>query len=276
MTRLSLGIENFDDEVLRENGRAHVSKEIWRCLPWIEELGFEQLNIDLIAGMVGENWSAWRATVAKTVELAPDSVTIYQLELPFNSGYAKRLLDGTLRSPLADWNQKRAWHQYAFEQLAEAGYHSSSAYTMVKNPDQTFVYRNSVWQGCDLLGTGVASFSHLSGVHFQNYDGWGEYLARATIGQSTVARAYETTADERLIREFVLQLKVGRLSTAPFQEKFGVDVVERWAKPLGQLRDEGLLEFSRDEIRLSVDGLLRVDTLLPRFYAANHQGTRYT
>ena len=276
VTRLSLGIENLDDEILRENGRAHVSKEVWRCLPWIRELGFEQLNIDLIAGMVGEHWSAWRDTVAKTVDLGPDSVTIYQLELPFNTGYAKRLLDGTLRSPLADWDQKRAWQQYAFEQLAEAGYQQSSAYTMVKSPDQEFVYRNSVWQGCDLLGTGVASFSHLSGVHFQNADGWGEYLARASQGQSTVSRAFETSAEDRLIREFILQLKLGHLQTAPFLEKFGVDVVARWQKPLSKLRDEGLLQYSDSEIELSTDGLLRVDTLLPNFYAEIHHGARYT
>ncbi|MBZ0113033.1 MAG: coproporphyrinogen III oxidase family protein [Thermoanaerobaculia bacterium] len=276
VTRLSLGIENFDDEVLRENGRAHVSKEIWRCLPWIEDLGFEQLNIDLIAGMVGENWDAWRETVAKTVDLAPDSVTVYQLELPFNTGYAKGLMDGSLKFPLADWDLKRAWHRYAFEQLAEAGYHPSSAYTMVKEPDQRFVYRDSVWQGCDLLGTGVASFSHLSGVHFQNADGWGEYLALATQGRSTVARAFETTADDRLIREFILQLKLGQLATAPFAEKFGVDVTDHFSEPLTALQGEGLLTVSEDQIQLSIEGLLRVDSLLPRFYAAQYRGARYT
>ncbi len=276
VTRLSLGIENFDDEVLRENGRAHVSKEIWRCLPWIEELGFEQLNIDLIAGMVGENWTAWRDTVARTVDLAPDSVTIYQLELPFNTRYAKGLMQGEVDNSFADWDQKRAWQLYAFEQLAAAGYHQSSAYTMVKEPKQRFVYRNSVWQGCDLLGTGVASFSHLSGVHFQNLDGWGEYLARATRGESTVARAFVTSEEDRLTREFILQLKLGRLATTPFAAKFGVDVVQRWYEPLTALRDEGMLDFGPDEIVLTTDGLLRVDSLLPRFYADRYRGARYT
>jgi oxygen-independent coproporphyrinogen-3 oxidase len=79
VTRLSLGIESFVDDVLRENGRAHVSTEIYRTLPWIRELGFEQLNIDLIAGMVGETWDTWRESVRKTVETEPDSVTIYQM-----------------------------------------------------------------------------------------------------------------------------------------------------------------------------------------------------
>ena len=65
------------------------------------------------------------------------------------------------------------------EMEAGGGYEVSSGYTMVKNRETCrFVYRKSVWRGCDLLGMGVASFSHLSGVHFQNVDGWGEYLAK--------------------------------------------------------------------------------------------------
>jgi oxygen-independent coproporphyrinogen-3 oxidase len=276
VTRLSLGIESFDDAVLEENGRAHVSKEIWRCLPWIEEIGFEQLNVDLIAGMVGETWETWQETVAKTVDVAPDSVTIYQLELPFNTRYAKGLMSGELDVPLADWDTKRAWHEHAFSELAAAGYHPSSAYTMVKSPDQRFVYRDSVWHGCDLLGTGVASFSHLSGVHFQNADGWGEYVARIGSDERPVARAFETSEDDRLTRELILQLKLGRLDTASLSRKFGIDVVERWRSTLDGLAADGMLRLDGTEIELTTKGLMQVDSLLPRFYAAPYRGRRYT
>src|SRR5208283_3742326 len=72
VTRLSLGIENFDDQILHENGRAHLSEEIYRAYGWARELHFDQINIDLIAGMVGETWENWRVCVRKTIELAPD------------------------------------------------------------------------------------------------------------------------------------------------------------------------------------------------------------
>ena len=59
------------------------------------------------------------------------------------------------------------------EELAKVGYELSSAYTMVRSLDSTrFVYRDSVWAGCDLLGTGVASFSHLGGVHLHIFYVW--------------------------------------------------------------------------------------------------------
>jgi oxygen-independent coproporphyrinogen-3 oxidase len=277
VTRLSLGIESFDDEILRVNGRAHVSKEIERCLPWIEELAFDQLNVDLIAGMVGETWATWRQTVARTVALAPDSVTIYQMELPFNTRFSHSLQAGELEIPLADWETKREWHAWAMDRLAEASYVVSSAYTMVRGDRASrFVYRDAVWHGCDLLGTGVASFSHLSGVHFQNVDGWGEYMARLRDDELPLGRALPTSADDRLTRELMLQLKLGRLDTTALRCKFAVDPLERFAAPLARLANRGLLTVDGSTIELTRKGLLKVDMLLPELYDARHRGARYT
>ncbi len=279
VTRLSLGIEHFDDDILRENGRAHVSKEIFRVIPWLKRIAFDQLNIDLIAGMLGETDDKWQDAVQKAIELEPDSVTIYQLELPFNTRFTKSLLDGKLELPVADWDTKRRWHDYAIDRFSRAGYDVSSAYTMVKDKDTCrFVYRDSVWHGCDLVGTGVASFSHLSGVHFQNVDGWGEYLARLAEGREELplGRARLTTDDERLTREMILQLKLGRIGSGYFRDKFGVDILERFAEPFARLEERGMLKVRDGGVELSREGLLRVDSLLPEFYDERYYGARYT
>ena len=277
VTRLSLGIENFDDEILKINGRAHLSKEIANTLPWIEELGFPQLNIDLIAGMVGESWKTWKDTVAKTVDLAPDSVTIYQMELPFNTRFSKGLQAGSLEIKFADWDTKRAWHDYAFEKLADAGYEVSSAYTMVKNRDTCrFIYRDAVWHGCDLLGTGVASFSHVGGTHFQNVDGWGEYIAGTRNGQLPLGRAFTTNHQERLTRELILQLKMGRIEAEYFRQKFGDDIFDIFGEGFAALESAKMLTRDRDSVLLTRQGLLQVDSLLPHFYSDEYRDLRYT
>lgn len=277
VTRLSLGIESFDDEILKENGRAHVSAEIRRCLPWIAELDFDQLNIDLIAGMVGETWETWKDSVAKTLEVEPDSVTIYQLELPFNTRYSSNIREGSFDQPLADWHMKRVWHDYAFQELAKVGYEVSSAYTMVKNRQTSrFVYRDAVWRGCDLLGTGVASFSHINGVHYQNVDGWGEYLAMLNEDKLPLGRALATSEREQLIRELILQMKLGEVGTEYFRNKFGVEVLDEFKDALHRLESQGWLSVADQKIQLSRKGLLRVDTLLPEFYDQPHRGARYT
>ena len=277
VTRLSLGVENFDDRVLEENGRAHVSKEIHRVTPWIRSLGFEQLNVDLIAGMVGETWETWRETVRKTIEMDADSVTIYQMELPFNTVYSRQLIDGKAAPSVADWSTKRDWHDHAFQQLEQAGYEVSSAYTVVKRGQPVrFVYRDSVWRGCDLVGAGVASFSHLSGVHFQNESGWEPYLTRAEVDELPVARAFATSHAERLTREMILQLKLGRLDPAYFQQKFGADILSDFRPAFERLAGRDMLEVANGTVRLTRRGLLRVDTLLPEFYDPKYRDARYT
>jgi oxygen-independent coproporphyrinogen-3 oxidase len=277
VTRLSLGVENLNDEILRENGRAHLSKEVFRTTPWIKDLAFDQLNIDLIAGMVGETWSTWRETVQQTIDLNPDSITVYQMELPFNAVYSKEIMNGKMDKPIADWKTKREWHNYAFEQFAVAGYEISSAYTMVKKgKDVKFVYRDAVWRGQDMLGAGVASFSHLSGVHFQNEASWDAYIGAIKEDRLPLSRAFVTTKGERLTREMILQLKLGRIEPAAFQQKFNANILEVFASAFEKLREEQMLTFNENEIRLTRKGLLRVDGLLPEFYASKYRNARYT
>ena len=276
VTRLSLGIEHFNDHILELNGRAHVSKEIHRVMPWIAEMGFDQVNIDLIAGMVGETWETWRETVREAIEYAPDSVTVYQLELPFNTRFTRQYFEGRLVAPIADWPTKRAWQQYAWERLADAGYQVSSAYTMVKNPACAFGYRDSLWHGADMLGIGVSSFGYMSGVHVQNTADWLRYLSDIDKQRLPTQRAYATSADERLTREVILQLKTGSIKTAYFVDKFNVDVLERFRSAFSLLEKNEMLRIDGGQVELTPQGLLQVDTLLHEFYASEHRNARYT
>jgi oxygen-independent coproporphyrinogen III oxidase len=280
VTRLSLGVENFDDHVLEINGRAHRSPEIGRAYETARSLDFPQINIDLIAGMLGETEGNWRDCVRRTIDLSPDSVTIYQMELPFNTTISRDILGGTgqFKEHVADWATKRRWVKEAFAALEGAGYYLGSAYTAVKDPARTrFVYRDRLWQGADLVGLGVASFGHVNGVHMQNFDTWDPYRRAIREGEVPLSRAYRPTADERLIRELVLQLKRGTIRASYFADKYGVDVRSRFADTWASLsRDGWLAPSGGDEIALTRDGLLRVDVLLQRFFLPEHSGIRYT
>ena len=280
VTRLSLGVENFDDRILELNGRAHRSPEIGQAYRYARSLAFPQINIDLIAGMLGETDENWERCIQKTLELDADSVTIYQMELPFNTTISKDLLKGTqlFAEPVASWSTKRRWVQEAFEALERAGYHVGSAYTAVKDPARTrFVYRDQLWQGADLAGLGVASFGHINGVHMQNYDTWETYSAAIDGGNIPLNRAYRPTDEERLIRELVLQLKKGSIRPKYFSAKYGVNILERFGDQFRSLAAEGYLTEKSDEVvSISRQALLRVDVLLPRFFLPQHREIRYT
>lgn len=278
VTRLSLGIENFSDAILEENGRAHLSKEVHRAWEWIVAANFPNVNIDLISGMVGETWDNWRENIRRTLELSPESVTIYQMELPFNTVYSKDLLGNTKESPVADWPTKRDWVRYAFEEFQAAGYSISSAYTVVKNKSKvSFSYRDNLWRGSDLLSTGIASFGHANGVHYQNVAEMNDYLSTVmTEHRLPMGRAFQNSPHQLLVRELILQLKRGYLETTYFSNKFGVDIVQKWQNEWNRLVEDGYAVLKPERIELTMDGLLRVDGLLPAFFQTEHQGVRYT
>ena len=277
VTRLSLGVENFSDVILEENGRAHLSAEIYKAWDWIAALDFPNVNIDLISGMVGETWDNWRDGIRRTIELSPDSVTIYQMELPFNTVYSRDILGHQIETPVADWPTKRAWQNYAYDELLSAGYKISSAYTLVKDKAKVnFSYRDNLWRGSDLLATGVASFGHVSGVHYQNLTEWGNYLESLEAGELPLYRGLRPTPHQLLVREMILQLKTGQIDAGYFRQKFGVEIVDEWRDVWREHAGDGYLAVEGDRITLTREGLLRVDSLLPAFFEPEHQGVRYT
>ncbi len=277
VTRVSLGVESFSDSILEENGRAHLSKQVYNAWEWISDAQFPNVNIDLISGMVGETWDNWRENIVKTLQLSPDSVTIYQMELPFNTVISKDMLGNKVESPVADWDTKRAWVRYAFDEFKKAGYTISSAYTVVKDPSKVnFSYRDNLWQGADLLATGIASFGHASGVHYQNLAELEQYLGKVEGGELPLGRGFVPTDHQRLVREMILLLKRGYLDAQYFREKFGTEIVQHWREQWDGYVNDGYVEIDGDSIRLTTEGLLRVDGLLPAFFEAEHQGVRYT
>jgi len=128
-----------------------------------------------------------------------------------------------------------------------------------------------------MVGLGVASISNINGVHVQNLDTWEMYSAAVRRGDVPLSRAYRPTDEERFIREFILQLKLGSIAPAYFRDKYHVDVLERFRDQLDSLKAEGYLQTATDKaVSLTRDGLLRVDSLLTRFFLPQHAGIRYT
>lgn len=230
--------------------------------------------------MVGETWENWRENVRRTLELSPESVTIYQMELPFNTVYSKGLLETKQESSVATWQTKRDWVRFAFEEFQSAGYSISSAYTVVKDPSKVnFSYRDNLWRA-DLLATGLASFRRPEFTNkackYQQYINILLEENRLPLG-----RAYQPSPLQCLIREMILQMKKGYLDVGYFNTKYEDSIVDRWQSEWNDLVREGFANMIEGDdgrvtrIELTMDGLLCVDGLLPRFFEENLRGTLY-
>ena len=200
------------------------------------------------------------------------------MELPFNTVYSKDILGEKIETPVADWPTKRAWLNYAYDEFLSAGYKISSAYTVVKDNNKVnFSYRDNLWQGSDLLATGIASFGHISGVHYQNKADMRQYKEDLmTHHRLPLGRAYTPTDHQLLIREMILQLKRGYLEVDYFRKKFDVDITQRWADEFKAHANNEMLTFDNSRIELTRKGFLHADALLPPFFEPENQGVRYT
>lgn len=275
VTRLSLGVQQFDDDVLAANGRVHLVEDVERAYQLAREAGFPVVNLDLIVGLVAETDRTFHHSVERAIELAADSLTIYQLEIPRNTTLFRRLHEPTLIAP-PDWNVKRRRLTAAFSTLERAGYTLRSAYAAVRDPARSgFAYQDAQYHGADLLGLGVASFSYLDGMHFQNLARLDEYMERLAGGELPFARGYPLSPEEQMVREFVLQLKLGQVDRGYFRQKFGIDVAGRMRSVLSSLAERGWLQTDEASIRLTRQGLVRADRMLSAFYLPTHQGVPY-
>jgi oxygen-independent coproporphyrinogen-3 oxidase len=276
VTRLSLGVEHFDDEILATNGRAHLSAEVYSVYDMARQVDFPQINLDLIAGMVGETEAKWRDAIRRAIELQPDSVTIYQMELPYNTVISQEIINQGIESPIADWPTKQRWLDFAFDEFQAHGYRIASAYTVATTAKPCrFIYTDALWHGGDMIGLGVSSFSHFGGVHFQNVHSFEEYLALLEMDQLPLLRALTLTPKQKLIREMILQLKTGAIDLQYFRGKFGVDVWSEFQPVYERLDDDKLIERRNGTIALTRSGLLQVDHFLSEFFEPELKTVRY-
>jgi oxygen-independent coproporphyrinogen-3 oxidase len=166
----------------------------------------------------------------------------------------------------------------AFNMCEEAGYVIGSGYMAIRNPEWwRFVYTvENFWHGADLLALGETSFGHIQGVHYQNADTFERYTRLLAENHLPLRRALKLSSEHKLRREVILLLKTGQLDGGYFRKKFGVELLDHFEPQFEQLLQQGLVQIEGDQIRLTRDALLRVDSLLPTFYLPEHVGIRYT
>src|SRR6266852_8360523 len=110
--------------------------------------------------------------------------------------------------------------------------------------------------------------------HTRCYRDWSSDVCSSDL--LPICRALTPTQEERMIRELILQMKLGHVHRAYFQGKFGVDIQQRFADSLSKLQDRGFLALDENSLRLNRAGMLQVDMLLHEFFLPQHRNARYT
>ena len=270
VTRLSMGVQTFDDELLKKNGRSHGSHQVYKALELARQNDFPVINIDLMSGIVDETMPTWERSVQMLIDLNIEHVFIYRMEIYKNTLlYAAGFTGPGVGGIPTDEEELELWLR-AVEMLEGAGYIQISGHAFIKRLEHDHIHRSDVWGGGDLLATGVGSYSYLNDCVFQNTSQWEAYVERASAGRSPVERWIRLNSRQVMAREVVLALKLLKVDRTAFRKRHGFDVLDIWGPQVEMLAADGLLDVTDEAIAVTRRGSIYIDILCSVFYLPEH------
>lgn len=275
VTRLSIGVQSFDDTLLNKNGRSHGVEHAYRAVEMARANKFPVINIDLMSGMIDETPETWDATLDKLISIKPEHVSIYRMEVYKNTLlYAAGFTGPGVGGIPTDEMELVQWHR-AVERLEAAGYTQVTGHAFILKPEHNHWQRVDNWSTGELLGMGVSSFSYLNGTVFQNSSKWDEYVGNATAGRSAVKRSVRLSGRGIMAREVVLGLKLFRIDRPAFQARHGFDLLELYGARFAELEREGLIVITDDAVELTRRARDYTDMICALFYLPEHNDKRF-
>ncbi len=271
VTRLSMGVQTMDDELLHKNGRSHSSEWVYRAVGWARQNAFPVVNLDLMSGVIDETPQTWDHSLQAFIDLNIEHISIYRMEIYKNTLlYAAGYTGPGVGGIPTDEEEEALWFQ-AVDKLEGAGYIQTSGHSFVRDRKLDHTQRNDIWGGAgELLGMGVSSYSYLNGTVFQNTSDWGTYVGKVNAGESPVGRALRLNSRQQMAREVILGLKTLRFDRPAFKKRHGFDVLDLYAAQVDYLERDGLLEVSDDALTITRKARAYVDMACSVFYLGEH------
>jgi oxygen-independent coproporphyrinogen-3 oxidase len=253
VNRISLGVQSWDDRLLRLLGREHNAAEAEKSFRLLRDTGFANINIDLMFGLPGQTEQQWRATLKRTVALAPDHVSAYCLTYEEDTEFFLRHAGGEFR---ASSEADAQFFETTMEVLEDASY-SQYEISNYARPGSESVHNQAYWRGADYLGVGPSAFSTIGQRRWQNIADYRAYSDRVLKHESLVVNEEAIPAQTRRAETIALSLRT----------RGGVPA--RWLAHSADATSEfialGLLEKADDRFVLTRRGKLLADAVAEAF-----------
>ncbi len=253
VTRLSLGVQSWDDGLLKTLGRVHNAEQAERTFHVLRDAGFTNLNVDLMFAVPGQTPAQWSATLDRTIALAPEHVSSYCLTYEEDTDYFRKLLGGEYRQ---DVELDATLFETTMDVLPAAGYAQYEISNYAK-PGRESRHNQAYWRGADYLGFGPSAFSTVGARRWQNIPDTAEYTRRILAGESAATFTEELTAEMRRgeILAFAIRAREGVAATD----------VERWSDEMSEFRALGFFEERTDRLILTRRGKMMADAVAEAF-----------
>lgn len=260
VNRLSLGVQSFDDAVLKQMYRDHTGDDSVACVRAARCAGFENLSMDLILGWLGETRERFLGGLDRLLDLEPDHVSLYVLETDGKSAVSHRAKEGTLLLP--DDDLVADLFQEAEDLMAAAGLRAYEISNFAR-PGYESRHNLKYWDGGPFHAFGMAAHGFDHGVRYWNLETFGSYCAAMEESRGARAGERELSRQERLEEAVITGLRLRRgIERADFTARHGVDLMEVFGDALRPSVSAGLLEVSETWVRLTRRGVLMSSEVL--------------
>ena len=281
INRVSIGVQSMDNGLLEMLGRRHDADEAVAALHACRRAGFDNVNLDLMYGLPQQSLAQWQDTMAQTLALAPEHLSLYSLTLEEGTPLRRWVEQGRLPEP--DPDLAADMYDFACAALLDAGYHHYEISNWCR-PGRESEHNLAYWRNLHWLGVGPGAHSSLGGVRFWTVRSPRDYARKAAEWAATAASWASVTAagidhvptvdgleviDQATTAAETMFLGLRLLDgmdVAAASESAGVDLLARYETELAELTADGLLVWESDgRLRLAEDAYLVANQVFTRF-----------
>ena len=262
VNRVSLGVQTFNDRMLKQIGRSHSEKDIYENIVNLKKAGFDNISIDLIYALPKQTMEDVKTNVAKAIALDIPHMSLYSLILENHTVFMNRMRRGKLPLPKEDLEAEM--FDYIIAELEKAGFEH---YEISNFSKPGFESRHNLmyWDNAEYYGIGAGASGYVNGVRYKNHGPIRHYLQAVEAGNARVQEEM-LTLKEKMEEEMFLGLrKKSGVSKKRFEEKFGISFEDQYGAVVSELTEQGLLVPDRDIVRMTKQGLFLGDTVAEKF-----------
>ena len=262
VNRVSLGVQTFNDRMLKQIGRSHSEKDIYENIANLKKAGFDNISIDLIYALPKQTMEDVKTNVAKAIALDIPHMSLYSLILENHTVFMNRMRRGKLPLPKEDLEAEM--FEYIIAELEKAGFEH---YEISNFSKPGFESRHNLmyWDNAEYYGIGAGASGYVDGVRYKNHGPIRHYLQAVEAGNARVQEEV-LTLKEKMEEELFLGLrKKAGVSKKRFEEKFGLSFEDQYGAVVSELTEQGLLVPDKDIVRMTKKGLFLGDTVAEKF-----------
>jgi oxygen-independent coproporphyrinogen-3 oxidase len=255
ISRVSLGVQSWDDALLKTLGRVHNAAAAEKTYETLREAGIPSVNLDLMFSVPGQTEAQWHATLGRTIALKPDHISTYCLTYEEDTEYFRKLTGGAF---VQDIELDARLFESTMERLEGAGF-SQYEISNHARPGRESQHNRAYWLGADYLGFGPSAFSTVGLTRWENIRNTAEYTRRVLGTESPADFREELTPAQRTGETAAFRIRM--------REGIPVQELRPWMEDITRFESIGLVERAGESIRLTTRGKLLADSVAELFIA---------